>query len=90
MCCGYVSLREHTGETSGTNHARIILPVVNRHISTAAAIIAIGEELAHEVLEGESTLLEHAGFAVLREDYIVGCQCCGRTNGNAFLAGGNL
>jgi hypothetical protein len=34
----------------GADHARVVLPVVDWHISTTACIVAIGEELAHEVL----------------------------------------
>lgn len=75
---------------SGTDHARIVLSIVDWHISTTACIIAIGEELAHEVLQCESTLLEYAGFAVLCKDYIIWCQCRRGSNCDAFFAGGNL
>jgi len=72
------------------DHARIVLSVMDWHISTTACVIGIGEELAHKVLQCESTLLEYTGFAVLCKDYIVWCQCCGGSDCDAFFARGNL
>lgn len=75
---------------SGTDRARIVLPIVDWHISTTACIVGIGKELAHEVLQCESTLLEYAGFAVLCKDHIIWCQCGRGANCDTFFAGGNL
>jgi hypothetical protein len=63
---------------------------VDGHIPALSCVVAIGEELAHEVLQCETSLLEYTSFAVLCEDYIVLCQGCGGSNCDSFLASGNL
>jgi hypothetical protein len=45
---------------------------MNGHVTPPAIIMAICKELAHELLECESPLLEHACFAILREHDVVG------------------
>lgn len=42
------------------------------HISSFAVILAIRKELAHEVFEGETSLLEYTGFSILRENNVFG------------------
>lgn len=42
------------------------------HVPAAAGVVYICEELAHEVLQGEASLLEDARLAVLRKDDVVG------------------
>ena len=60
------------------------------HVAAPAAVFAVGEELAHEVLEGEASLLEDACFSVLREHHVVwGEGRCG-PDADAFLSGGDL
>jgi hypothetical protein len=63
---------------------------VHGHIPSLAFIIAIGKQLAHEILERKAALLEDASLSVLSKNYIVRCQCCCRTDGNSFFSGRNL
>ena|SRR5436190_24133841 len=63
---------------------------MNWHIASFALVIAVGKELTHEFLESESTLLKYSRFPVLGENYVVGRQCGGRANGDAFLSRRNL
>ncbi len=44
---------------------------MNWHVAPFARVIAVGKELAHEVLESESTLLKYACFPVLSENYVI-------------------
>lgn len=44
--------------------------VMYRHISPFTGIVLIGEQLAHEILQGEATLLEDARLSVLARNYI--------------------
>lgn len=67
------------------HHARIVLSVVNRHVSAFARIIAIGKQLPHKVLQGVPSLLENTRLAVLSEDHIIGGQCSSRSNRNTFF-----
>ena len=63
---------------------------MNWHVTSFARVIAVGKELAHEFLEGESALLKYPRFPVLGENYVVRRQCGGRANGDAFLSRRNL
>jgi co-chaperonin GroES (HSP10) len=63
---------------------------VNRHVTASAVVVAVGEELAHEVFEGEAALLEDSCFAVLREDDVVGGQGGCGTYADALFSCGNL
>lgn len=63
---------------------------MNRHIAASAVVVAVGEQLAHEVFEGEAALLEDACFAVLGEDDVVrGQGGCG-AYADALFSCGNL
>ena len=45
---------------------------MNRHIASLAVILAVSEQLVHEVGKGEATLLEDASLSVLAEDNVFG------------------
>lgn len=53
-----------------TDDVELLTPVMYRHVAAFAWIISIGEELAHEVLQCETTLLKDSGLSILGEDYI--------------------
>jgi hypothetical protein len=59
---------------------------MNRHIATLASVIAIGKQLAHEVLQSKSSLLEDTSFTVLSEHHIIWGESRGRTDCDTFLA----
>lgn len=70
-----------------TYHARIILTVMNRHITTLSGVIDIGEKLAHEILKSKSTLLKYTCLAILSKYHIIGSQSCCRANSDTLFAG---
>ena len=51
--------------------------VVDGHVSPSAYVLAVVEELVHEVRESKATLLKDTCLSVLGEDHILGCQCRG-------------
>lgn len=54
-----------------TDDAGIFGSVVDGHVAAPAVVVAVGKELAHEVLKGEASLLEDACFSVLCEYHVV-------------------
>lgn len=71
----------------GTNGSGIVAAIVYRHVAAFAVVVAVGEELAHEVFEGEASLLEDSSFTVLGECDIVWGQGCSGPNADPFLTG---
>lgn len=63
---------------------------MNRHIASSSTVVLICEQLAHEVLQSKSSLLEDSGFSILGENNILRRQGCCRANRNPFLSGRNL
>lgn len=53
-----------------TDDVELLTPVMYRHVATFTRIITVGEELAHEILQSETTLLKDSGLSILSEDYI--------------------
>ena len=66
------------------------LAIMHGHISTLAIVIAIGEELTHEVLEGKSTLLINTSLAILGERHIIWGQSCRGADRDALFTLRNL
>lgn len=60
------------------------------HVSTLSTIISVGEELAHKILEGKSTLLEDSCLSILCKYRIVWGQCCRGTDTDTFFTCGYL
>lgn len=57
------------------------------HVAALAVVFPVGEELGHEVLEAEASLLEDARLAILSEDHIIrGEGRCG-ADSDAFFTG---
>lgn len=54
-----------------TNCSGIVAPIMYWHVTALAVVESIGKQLAHEVFQGEASLLEDACFAVLGEYYVV-------------------
>ena len=64
--------------------------VVDGHVAAFATVFAVGEELIHELGEGEAALLEYACLAVLGEDDVRGMKSRGRSDCYAFLTSRDL
>lgn len=62
-----------------------MLTVVDRHVPALSGVIAVGEKLAHEILESEAPLLEDTCFTVLGENHIIGSQSGSRAHRNSFF-----
>lgn len=75
---------------SSTYDIQLRAAIVHRHIPPLADILAIGEELIHEIGEREATFLKDAGLAVLRKDHVGRVESRGGSNSNAFFASGDL
>lgn len=63
---------------------------MNRHVTASPVVVAVGEELAHEVPEGEAALLKDACFAVLGEDHVIGGQGSCGADADALFSCRNL
>ena len=50
-----------------TDDIKFTAAVMDGHVAAFAIIVTVGEELGHEVFEGEAPLLKNACFAVLGE-----------------------
>lgn len=60
---------------------------MDRHVSPFPSIIHVGKQLAHEIFNGESTLLKYTCLAILGEDNIIGGQSCCGANSDTLFAG---
>ena len=49
--------------------------IVDGHVAAFPGVFAVSEELVHEVVKSEATVLEYACFSVLRKDNVLRVQC---------------
>lgn len=90
MCLHVMSVWLAKSWRGGAYCAGVVHAIVDRHVTSSAVVVAIGEELAHEVFEGEAALLEDTCFAVLGEDDVVGGQGGCRAYADTLFSCGNL
>ena len=57
-----------------TDDVELLTAVMYRHVAAFTWIVPVGEELAHEVLQSETTLLKDSRLSILGENDIFGDQ----------------
>jgi hypothetical protein len=74
-----------------THHAGLpSAAVMDWHVAALPRVVLIVHQLAHEVFQRKSALLEDSSLPILARYNVVGAKCRGGPNGDAFLSGGDL
>lgn len=83
-------MKEGKRRARKTYNIQLRAAIVDRHIAPLADVLAIGEQLVHEVGEGKATLLKNASLTILCKYDVGRVESRSGPNSDAFFACGDL